>query len=122
MNVRKLVYVAGPFRGADHWQIAQNIRKAEALAWEVWSAGYVAICPHLNTIHFQDSLPDDVWLEGDLELVRRSDAVLMVPGWERSEGARAEKVFAEDNHIPWFTSLGELVTADKQGFVPVRGK
>ena len=93
--MKKVIYIAGPFRGPSHWDIAQNIRRAEALALQVWRLGHVALCPHANTGHFQDAAPDEVWLQGDLELLRRCDAVLLTPDWLRSAGARAEFRFAE---------------------------
>lgn len=109
MPDRKLVvYVAGPFRGANAWEIAENIRRAERLALDVWKMGAVAICPHLNTANFQDTCPDDVWLDGDLELVRRSDIVLMTPDWRRSAGARAEHTFANDCRITVVYTLDQL--------------
>lgn len=86
----KLVYVAGPFRGKSHWDIACNIRRAEALALEVWRQGVAALCPHANTAHFQDAAPDHVWLDGDLEMLRRCDAMVLTPDWRRSSGATAE--------------------------------
>lgn len=104
----KVVYVAGPFRGKSHWDIAENVRNAERLALEVWRRGAVAICPHANTAHFQDAAPDHVWLDGDLELLRRSDAILMTPDWERSTGARAERDFAVAHSIPVLYALLEL--------------
>ena len=104
-----VVYVAGPFRGENHWDIAENIRNAERLALEVWRLGAVAICPHANTAHFQGAAPDDVWLEGDLELVRRCDAMIMTPDWERSTGAREEFRFADKIvKIPIFHSTKQL--------------
>jgi hypothetical protein len=42
----KLIYVAGPFRGKDAWEIECNIRRAESLALEVWRLGAACICPH----------------------------------------------------------------------------
>ena len=87
----RVVYVAGPFRaGANQWKQEQNVRRAEALALDVWKLGAVAICPHSMTRFYQGALPDDVWLDGDLELLHRCDAILMMPDWEQSMGARAE--------------------------------
>jgi len=109
MTRRELVvYIAGPFRGANQWDQELNIRRAEALALHVWERGFVALCPHLNTRHYQNYLDDDVWLTGDLELLSRCDAVLLTERWEESVGARSEKVFAEDQEIPVFRSMGEL--------------
>jgi len=97
---KKVVYIAGPFRAANQWEQEANIRRAEAMALEVWRLGAVALCPHLNTRYFSGALPDEVWLDGDLELLRRCDAILMVHGWENSAGAMAEKAFARENNIP----------------------
>ena len=104
----KLVYVAGPFRATNSWEIEQNIRRAETLALEVWKAGAACICPHANTRYFQGSCLDNVWLEGDLEMVRRCDALLMVPGWQNSVGSVAEHALAKSRGILIFTSLMAL--------------
>ncbi len=104
----KVVYVAGPFRGPNSWEMEQNIRRAETLALEVWRLGAACICPHTNTRFFQGAAPDKVWLDGDLEIVTRCDAVLMTPDWSRSLGATAEKDYAEARRIPVFTELESL--------------
>ena len=52
--------------------------------------GYVVITPHLNSMLMDGACPDSVWLEGDLELMRRSDIVVMLPGWAESEGCQGE--------------------------------
>jgi hypothetical protein len=101
---KKLVYIAGPFRAASQWRQEQNIRRAEEVALEVWRAGGVAICPHLNTRFFGGELPDQAWLDGDLEILRRCDALVTVDGWKSSEGAVAEVNFAETSGIPVFYS------------------
>ena len=106
---KKVIYIAGPFRGPSAWAIAQNIRAAETHALQVWRLGAVALCPHLNTANFQGALPDEVWLEGDLELVKRCDAVLLLPTWQASSGTRAERQFAINHHIPVLYDLGEVM-------------
>lgn len=103
----KVVYIAGPFRGPNHWEIEQNIRRAEALALEAWRAGFAVICPHTNTRFFDGAAADEVWLKGDLEILRRCDAVIMTPDWERSTGAAAERKEAMKEGIPVFYSVGE---------------
>lgn len=98
----KVVYVAGPYRGANNWQINLNINEAEALNLEVWRAGAAGICPHANNRNFQGALPDDHWLEGDFAIIKKCDAILMTSTWERSEGACAEHKFAKEHGIPVF--------------------
>src|SRR4051812_1651517 len=108
-----VVYIGGPFRSKPdpHNQYVQtlNIRRAEALAHKVWSMGAAALCPHLNTANFQGSLPDQVWLDGDLALLAKCDAVLMTPDWEKSAGAKAEQTFALERGIPVFYALSEVL-------------
>lgn len=105
----KVVYVAGPFRGPDSWEIENNIRRAEALSLEVWRLGAAAVCPHTNTRFFQGAAPDHVWLDGDLAILAKCDAILMTPDWERSSGARAENQYAIERGIPVFLSLHALM-------------
>lgn len=111
----KVVYVAGPFRAtnpdgtADQWRQEQNIRAAEALALEVWRLGAAAVCPHTNTRFYQGAAPDAVWLEGDLAILAKCDAVLMAQDWHRSSGARAERDFAIAGGIQVLYSLPDLV-------------
>lgn len=115
---RKVIYIAGPFRATlpnghqDCWQIQRNVMAAMALSLEVWKLGHVALCPHANTMFFQNAAgtADDVWLDGDLELILRCDAVLFTSDWERSSGARAEREFATANHIPCFDTIEGLTT------------
>lgn len=109
-----VVYIAGPFRGANAWEVHQNIERAQALAYQVWEAGMVALCPHNNTRHFDGALTDTVWLQGDLELLRRSDAVLLTEDWTRSDGAKAEMLYAVDYDIPVFKTLAKLVEWKEQ--------
>lgn len=105
----KVIYIAGPFRGKNHWEIEQNIRRAEALALAVWRAGFAALCPHCNTRFFDGAARDEVWLQGDLEMLRRCDAVLMTPDWEKSTGAKAEKEAAIAEGIAVYHTLTDLV-------------
>lgn len=104
----KVIYVAGPFRGKDSWEMECNIRRAETLALEVWRLGAAALCPHINTRFFQHTLPDEVWMDGDLEMLRRCDAVLVTPDWERSAGAKTEVAEAKAKKIPVFETLEGL--------------
>jgi nucleoside 2-deoxyribosyltransferase len=104
----KVIYVGGPFRAGDAWQIESNIRRAEALALKVWRMGAAAICPHANTRFFDKAAPDEVFLEGDLEILRRCDAVLLTSDWAKSRGAIHEKHVAEAAGIPVFQTLEAL--------------
>ena len=110
----KLVYIAGPFRASssycpghqDMFAVQENIMAAMKIGLEVARIpGLFPVIPHSNTMFFTGSAPDEIWLEGDLELLSRCDAVLMVDDWHRSSGARNERDFAMTKIIPVFYNI-----------------
>lgn len=98
----KVIYIAGKYRGPNAWAVEQNIRAAEEVAVRVWAMGMVALCPHANSRHMEVIASDEVFLAGTLELMRRCDAVLLVPNWRDSAGAREEVAEAERLGLPVF--------------------
>ena len=98
----KVVYLAGPYRASTEFGVHENIHSAGRAALAVWRMGAVCICPHKNTAYFGGELPDEVWLRGDRELIRRSDAVLMMDGSLASCGAGTEEAFAASIGKPVF--------------------
>lgn len=90
----KLVFISGAYRASTKEGIEANIQKAKQAAIELWQQGYAVICPHLNTAHFDGLCPDEVWLDGDIEIMRRCDAVYFLNRWIDSEGARHEHYVA----------------------------
>ena len=103
-----VVYIAGPFRAETPYDVVQNIRVAEAAALRVWRAGMVALCPHLNTANFSGAAPDEIWLEGDLEMLKRCDAVLLVGNWSESKGATEEYAQASKLNLPCSSDVARL--------------
>jgi nucleoside 2-deoxyribosyltransferase len=98
----KVIYIAGKYRGPTPWAVEQNIRAAEEVAARVIQAGMMPLCPHKNTAHMEGLADDQFFLAGTLELMRRCDAVLLVPNWRDSAGARAEAAEAERMGLPVF--------------------
>lgn len=91
-----IVFISGPYRG----NVAHNIAIARKHAEKIWQAGYCALCPHLNSAHMDGLCDDSAFLEGDMAMLRRSDMIYLIPGWERSIGARAEWEEAKRLLIP----------------------
>ena len=91
----KVIYVAGKYRSTTEWGLVQNIRQAESAALELWRQGWAVICPHKNTAHFGGLMKDaeddhQLWLRGDLEILKRCDAIFMLANWVNSKGAQLE--------------------------------
>ncbi len=99
----RVIYIAGPFRAENAWEVEQNIRLAETAALAVWRYGAVPLCPHTMNRFYQGAASVEVWLKGDLELLRRCDAVLVVGDFTKSVGTREEiRVATEEMKIPVF--------------------
>ena len=107
--MKKILYVAGPYRAETERGVVENIRAAEAVAIEVWKAGHIALCPHLNTRLFGGILPDMVWLEGAIDLMLRCDGVVLVPGWENSQGTIAEIEIAQSMDMPVWYKVEDII-------------
>ena len=103
---REVAYIAGPYRAPTPAGIWANIMKARDVALDLWRMGIPAICPHTNTMLFDGARPDEDWLAGDLEILRRCDLVVLVPGWRESAGARAEVAEARRLGIPVYEWVG----------------
>ena len=112
------VYIAAPMTGHP-----DNNRASFAYAWnELIEAGFDATSPHFleSSIEietrakmgtasvYRHVLPVDVFA------ISSVDAVLALPGWEDSRGAKFEKHFAELIEIPWIApvSNGTFIPLD----------
>lgn len=99
----KLVFVAGPFTAPLPAEVAYNIRQARAVARIVASvSGLFPVVTH----NLSDGLAligdYEFWLCGAIAILRKSDAVVMVPGWQGSTGSTAAVTEARRLRIPIF--------------------
>ena len=94
--MKKLIFVSGPYRAPTKEQIEININNAREAAIKIWQGGDYALCPHLNSCNFDGLCDDSVWLEGDLEMLRRCDAIYMLQNHANSEGATRELELAQE--------------------------
>lgn len=92
----KVIYIAGPYKGIGRDETERNIELARIKAVQVWKMGFAAFCPHLNTRGFEkEGIPDDMFYMGDIEILKKCDAVLMIGDWKGSRGAFAEYTAAK---------------------------
>jgi hypothetical protein len=103
-----VVYVAGSYSADSHLAREENILRARLAGMKICRLGAVPIIPHSNTAHFDDVADPEFFYQAGLELVERSDALLMLPFWESSSGSRRERQRALDLQIPVFEDISAL--------------
>lgn len=130
----KTVYLAGPMRSIPRF----NFPAFDAAAADLESRGYKVTSPAaMDREHGFDpaTLPEDTdWsavpsgfsledaIRRDYEAILRVDELVLLPGWQRSKGATAEKATAEWRRIPvWeyapenvLTEADRITTGDRQ--------
>jgi len=107
-NNMKIVFIAGPYTGdGTHDGIEKNIREAEKYQIALANHQIGFFCAHNHTEHFSSKkgakAPETFYYELDLQFLKRmANAVLAMPGWESSWGAKREVEWAKENGLPIF--------------------
>ena len=116
------IYIAGPYTAPTADEQGKNIERARDAAAELYRKGHVPFSPHTMTAWFDHSYPDiprKHYLETDLEWLELCDAILMLPGWQLSNGACAEHKLAESLGLQIFYSLDEVPDVSPCGSIKV---
>ncbi len=106
----KIVFISGPLTtgwdGKDREFILNNILRAEKYQIALINAGVGVFCAHTHTsMHHEkgSTAPESYYYQLDMEFLKRSsDALLAMPGWEQSKGAKAEVEWAMAHNLPVF--------------------
>jgi LDH2 family malate/lactate/ureidoglycolate dehydrogenase len=80
------IYIAGPISGLPNF----NRDAFNAEAHRLLGLGHVALNPAI----LPDGLEQHEHMAICIEMVKMADQLVMLPGWERSAGARAEHALA----------------------------
>jgi len=110
------IYLAGPYTEYRNAQgtllsVDYNIGVAEGYAAGLYRRGHTPFCPHTMTARFERNFPDiprQVYLETDLEWLELCDAILLLPGWEESEGAKIELERAKELGLKIYYDAGDI--------------
>ena len=99
-EIKAIAFVSGKFRGKNHWEIHNNVLKAEAVIPKLTEMGYAPVVPHKITEHFQGLFPDKTYLDMCLMIIRAlkpgRDIIYLLKEWRDSKGAVEEYYLAKD--------------------------
>ena len=95
-----LIYVAGAYAG----NVSANIIKAERVSIALIRNGWHVFTPHKNTAGYEkyEDIPKSTWLEEDLNILERCDAMYVMDNWRTSPGTEGEIASARQLGIPIF--------------------
>jgi hypothetical protein len=99
------MYIAGPYSGKSPEEIALNIEFARAVGRYLARLGHFPVIPHANSAEFDRKAPDigyEFWLNKGLGLLKRCDAICLIPGWENSKGSMLELKTALEHNLQVF--------------------
>ena len=87
-----LVYIAGRYRSSHNHstKTQDNMEAARYTGKLALERGWYPVIPHLNTSQQDSRQSPEFFLSATLTLLARCDAVLLVQGWQDSEGSLGE--------------------------------
>ncbi len=110
-----LMYIAGPYSHKTEAGIQDNISRAARAGLDCCRAGWAVHIPHkiFAGFHVHRDLSYETWLEKDIAILAKCDAVLFLEGWASSTGASREMQFAEELGIPHFFARDGIPKPEK---------
>lgn len=88
---KKVVFICGPMTGYENYNRDAFMRKEE----ELIACGATVLSPAM----LPDGLEHEQYLTITRGMIRVSDVICLLPGWENSEGAKREVVYAMKRNI-----------------------
>lgn len=110
-----LIYIAGPYSADTGTDIESNVLQATLIGQQLMRLGHSVICPHSMTHKWDEDsgLSYRDFMRQCLDLLKRCDAIYLLPGWENSDGSRLEFHKARKKHIPAYYKLDDVPEATK---------
>lgn len=92
MSKRK-IYISGPISGTDDWE--ERFTRAEKDLRGIYSAAGEEIeVVNPASLRMPESTTWQQYMDITLQMLRGCDEIYMLKGWQRSKGARIERLYA----------------------------
>lgn len=109
------VYVAGAYSADNVMDVLRNIGRGQKACAEVFRLGFAPFCPWHDKTYVYDNPEEqftvDQFYKFSMAWLEVCDAVLVLPGFEKSKGTLAEIDRAEKMGIPVFYNTVDLIIA-----------
>jgi hypothetical protein len=108
IQIKPIIYVASPYSDSDEAVVKARLLQVTHYTAHLNKIGHVAFSPIVHGHQLAETLnmptDFDFWQTHCLSFlsVCNEMRVLMIPGWEKSIGVKAEIVYANKNNIPVF--------------------
>lgn len=104
------IAVCGPYNADNVLAVARNMKNGIMLSLKIAQLGMRPYCPWLDLQWaLMSDMPIEVFRRLSLEEIKVSDAVLLAPGWQDSQGTLVEIEEAKRLNVPTFGSIRALL-------------
>lgn len=102
--MKKVIYISGPITG--HHDYLRDFNRMET---QLIINGFIA----LNPAHLPKGMTNDRYLRICMAMIDTADAVVLLPGWSESRGAKIEADYCLYTNKPAYLNLEALL--EKEG-------
>ena len=103
------IYISGPITGMDPFVTFQKFFYAEQRIQEL---GHIAVNPREIGYLLPKDFRHQDFMDVDLVILKKMDAILMLDGWESSQGCTYEFGYACRTDMPIYYGIDEIPSAE----------